>query len=118
MDQAKEKLLEVGYSKDRIQAWKGDEYENEWKELGIQVGIDGDIAINVHKWSAKKARKEYRYRKASPDAGYGDRGGHRTTKNMRTRPFIESDKAVHNEFRGEEQEDDAQAVATVVLWVI
>ena len=54
MLQQKQKLLDKHYKSHHIQNWKGDEFEHEWEELGIEPGIGREMANNVNASGRRK----------------------------------------------------------------
>ena len=53
-EEAKDELMDQGYTTDIIQAWKNDEHEEQWRKLGIKPGIGRQLARNVSKWGRER----------------------------------------------------------------
>ena len=53
-EEAKDELMDQGYTIDIIQAWKNDEHEEQWRKLGIRPGIGRQFARNVGKWGRER----------------------------------------------------------------
>lgn len=54
LEDAKQKLLDEGYTTRDVQGWKGDDYEHKWKSLEIPPGIGRSLARSVAQFGRER----------------------------------------------------------------